>query len=219
MPCSARNARYIDRSRPHRRHRAADPPLHPAHAGHHHRRRGFQSRAQAIGAQARIPPAHRLVQTAWRLHQFADPRGACRRGRRSVGRQSRRGGRLRGDAARHPGDDFRAESCLARQARPHSLLRRRTGGDWRGLCRGAGGERRADRQDRRFAGPRLRPAGDAARPRLGWARAGSRPAGHRHAAGRDRRRRARRRHRRLVRRQDTSSCRSSRKPRRRCTTR
>ena len=39
--------------------------------------------------------------------------------RRRVWRESRRGGRVRGDEARHPGADLRADGLLARQDRAH----------------------------------------------------------------------------------------------------
>ena len=99
----------------------ADPPAHPADAGDDGRCGGLRTRGATARPQARASAACRLVQAARRLHQSSDTPGA-RGGRgRGVGRQSRRGGRLCGDAARAQGDDLRAEHRLAGKARPHPL--------------------------------------------------------------------------------------------------
>ncbi len=171
------------------------------HPGHRDRLAG-RRRAERI-AEARMPSGERLVQGARRVPQPSDPPCPGCGLRHRLGRQSRRGGRLRGGKARRSGAGVRAGNFDPGEDRPDPVLRRRDGRCRRILRRGAGALRRLCRRKRRPQNPPLRRARDDrrrrhGRPRMGGGSSAPRPAGARHGARRGRRRRSDRRRRGLV---------------------
>ena len=145
-------------------------------------RRRFRAAAVRADAQARTAAARRLVQDARRLHQPADPRHPRGRRGRRLGRQPRRRGRLRGDAARRAGAHLRPDG---RPRPPRSIASAPTAPtstvDRRALRRRAGGEQRVDARRRARCRCTRSTGRDAARPGHGRPRAVGAGAGARHA--------------------------------------